>query len=392
MNKFLASISCVIFLVNATTLSAQVRSVTYDFKKNTFDNDFNLPSEERFTITGFIDSNIVLVELEIYQGTNKKGEINDYYSTYWLKDKSDNGNQFYLSVKSPLRQNDKYDFNLRFFRLLNEEEVDYTKNSVLTSLQNYLVSTARTNSRGLELDNTPAEIQKEMNRIVSEGLKKYRTRTLESFPGFSDILVKQLTDFGNVSGGRAKSVRNDENNSLEEEYVNKIASILLQSELELEQYFNNEILVLSETKNVQNHPTEKQRNIVAINGGYGGAWFSGNLNNFNYGHAPYVGLSFPLGKKAFSSRFWSNTSLSTGVFVLNFKDANGTTIKGPIIQRPFYVALGYKFFRFLRFNAGAVLLEKKEDGDTEFINTDKIFVRPFVGLSLELNFWADFAK
>lgn len=392
MNKFFTTVLFLIFLVSVATLKAQVRSVTYDFKKNTFDNDFNLPSEERFTITGFIDSNIVLVELEVYQGTNKKGEINEYYSTYWLKDKSDNGNQFYLSVKSPLRQNDKYDFNLRFFRLLNEEEVDYTQNSVLTSLQNYLVSTARNNNKGLELDNTPAEIQKEMNRIVTEGLKKYRTRTLESFPGFSDILVKQLTDFGNVSGGRARTVRNDDNNSLEEEYVNKIATILLQSELELEQYFNNEILVLSETKNVQNHPTEKQRNIVAINGGYGGAWFSGNLNNFNYGHAPYVGLSFPLGKKAFSSKFWSNTSLSTGVFVLNFKDANGTTIKGPIIQRPFYVALGYKFFRFLRFNAGAVLLEKKEEGDTEFINTDKIFVRPFVGLSLELNFWADFAK
>ena len=80
-----------------------------------------------------------------------------------------------------------------------------------------------------------------------------------------------------------------------------------------------------------------------------------------------------------------------GVFVLNFKDKDDVAIKGPIIQRPFYVAFGYKFFRFLRFNAGAVVLEK-ESVDDQFVNTDKIFIRPFVGLSLELNFWADFAK
>lgn len=389
MNRIFTLVLSSIFLINVS--NAQVRSVTYDAKQNTFDNDYNLPSEERFNITGYIDSNIHLVELEIYQGSNKKGERNEYYSTYWLRDKSDNGNQFYLSVKNPLRQNEKYDFDIKLFRVLNEEEVEYSKNSVVTSIQNYLVSTARNNNKGLELDNTPAEIRKEMDRIVREGLTKYRTKTKESFPGFSDILVKQLDDFGNVTGGRARSVEKDENNSLSDEYVNKIAAILLQAELELEQYFNNEILVLSETKTVQDHPTEKQRNVVAINGGYGGAWFSGNLNDFNYGHAPYVGLSFPLGKKAFSSKFWSNTSISTGVFVLNFKDKDGDVIKGPIIQRPFYVALGYKFFRFLRFNAGAVLLEKKEDNG-EFVNADKIFVRPFVGLSIELNFWADFAK
>lgn len=381
----------VIYFFYSFSISAQVRNVSYDFQKNTFDNDYNLPSEERFTITGFVDSNVALVELDIYQGIKKNGSKNAYYSAQWMRDKSDNGSQFYLSIKDPLKQNEQYDFELRFFRTLNNEEIEYTKNSVSTSIQNYLISTARNNTKGLELDETPQSIQSTLNRIVSEGLEKYRTRTKESFPGFSDIIVEQLSDFGEVKGSRAKSVRNDEENSLDDEYVNKIAAIILQAELELEQFFNQEILVLSDIKTVQDHPTEKQRNIVAINGGYGGAWFSGNLNNFNYGHAPYVGISFPLGKKAFSSKFWSNASISTGVFILNFKDNDGNKIKGPIIQRPFYLALGYKVFRFIRFNAGAVLLEKEVENG-EFINTDKIFVRPFVGLSVELNFWADFAK
>lgn len=391
MNKILTTVFICFLLASLSNVNAQVRNVSYDFTKNTFDNDYNLPSEERFTLTGFIDSSVQLVELEIYEGVNKKGEKKEYYSTYWQKDKADNGNQFYLSVKQPLRQNAKYDFDLRFFRSLNSEEVDYTETSLVSSIYNYLSAIAINEGKSLELNATPLVIQSEMNRIVKEGLTKYRTRTQEQFPGFSDIIVRQLDELDEITGKRAKQINKDENNSIEDEYTNKIAAIVQQVQIELEQYFNNDILVLSETKTVKDHPTEKQRNIVAINGGYGGAWFNGGLNDFNYGHAPYVGLSFPLGKKAFNSKFWSNTSISTGVFVLNFKDKDGTSIKGPIIQRPFYVALGYKFFRFLRFNAGAVLLEK-ESTDDQFVNTDKIFVRPFVGLSLELNFWADFAK
>lgn len=392
MNKILTSVLICILFTSVYNVNAQVRSVSYDFQKNTFDNDYNLPSEERFTITGFIDSSVQLVELEIFEGYNKKGEKKGYYSTNWQKDKSDNGNQFYLSVKQPLRQNAKYDFELRFFRSLNAEEVDYTQTSITTSIYNYLSAIATNEGNDIKVEATSEVIQTEMNRIVMEGLTKYRTRTQDEFPGFSDIIVRQLDEISDITGKRARKIKKDENNSIDDAYTNKIAGIVQQVDIEVEQFFNNNLLVLSETKIVKDHPTEKQRNIVAINGGYGGAWFNGNLNDFNYGHAPYVGLSFPLGKKAFNSKFWSNMSISTGVFVMNFKDKDGSAIKGPIIQRPFYLALGYKFFRFLRFNAGAVVLEKTTEGDGEFINTDKIFVRPFVGLSLELNFWADFAK
>lgn len=391
MNKNLTLTVLGVLFFNVLSLTAQIRNVVYDFQKNTFDNDYNLPSEERFTMTGFIHESVQLVELEIYQGRNKKGELKEYYSAYWLKDKSDKGNQFYLSVKKPLRQNEKYDFNLKFYRLISEDESVYTQDVIISSVKNYLSSITRSTSKQLNLDMASQKIQDDLNSIVRGGLVKYRTRTMKTFPGFSDILIRQLNDLSNVSGGRAKDIINDEDNSLSAVYEQKVTSILAQAEIEVEQYLNQEVLVLEEVKTVNDHPTEKQKNIIAINAGYGGAWFDGNMKNFNYGHAPYAGLSFPLGKKAFSNKFWSNTSISAGVFILNFKDKNGDKIKGPIIQRPIYVALGYKFFRFLRFNAGAVVLEKKEEND-KFINADKIFVRPFVGLSLELNFWTDFAK
>lgn len=371
-------------------LLAQVRNVTYDAQKNTFDNDYNLPSEERFTISGLIDTSIQLVELDIYQGKKKNGEPKIYYSTQWKRYETDKSNQFFLSVKSPLRQNSKYDFDFRYYKRLQPDEKAYTQASISTSIQNYLVSISRSTAKGFELDIKPEVIRTELDRIVHEGLKEYRSVNENIFPGFSDIILRQLNDMSEMTGRRAKSIQK-EDGGLEEEYVNKLAEIIRQADLEVEQYLNNDLLIQTDKRTVQDHPTERQKNIIALNAGYGGVWFSGNLNHFDYDHAPYVGISFPLGKKGFSNKFWSNSAISTGVFVTNFKDKDGNKIKGPIIQVPFYLAYGYRFFRFVRINAGAVLLEKKSDNGN-FLNTDKIMVRPFVGLSLELNFWADFAK
>ena len=385
--KNITTLLIAVLLLCTYNVNAQVRNVTYDADKNTFDNDFNLPSEERFTITGYINNDISLVELDIYPGKDKKTKA--YYSTYWMRSSSDKGNQFYLSVKSPLRQNDQYDFTLNFFRKASDNEIDYTREMIAFSIKNYITSITEQKSDKLSLTQSSEETLKELNKLVTEGLRSYRTVNRENFQGFSDIIRRQLENFDEKATKGKKDKEADD--SLATSYDNKISAIISQSDIEIEQYLNNEMLVLSESKDVQDHPTEKQRNTVAINGGYGGVWFKGNLKNFDYDHSPYVGLSFPLGKKAFSSRFWSNTSISAGIFILNFKDGDGNKIKGPIIQKPLYVAFGYKFFRFMRFNAGAVLLERKSDNDN-FVNADKIFVRPFVGLSLELNFWADFAK
>lgn len=371
--------------------TAQVRSVNYDFNRNTFDGDYDLPASQRFNIVGNVDSSIQLVELDIYRGYNKKEERNIFYQANWLKAKTDNGNQFFISVKFPLRSGQKYDFNLRFYQRLSAEQRNYTQEMLLNSIQNYLMASASADSKGLKLVSTPEQMRSELNIVVNDGLKKYRTRNGESFSGFSDIMVRQLEDFSKVTGSRAKNINKDEENNLSLVFNNIMDAILLQAGIETEQYLNNEMLVLVENRVLENYPVENTRNEIAVNIGYGGAWFDGGFDNFNYGHRPYAGLSFPLGNKAHSKKFWSNASISTGVFLLNFKDNEGNTLKGPIIQRPFYLGLGYKIFSFIRLNAGAVVLEERS-AEGGFINADRIKVRPFVGISAELKFWADFAK
>lgn len=374
-----------------STAAAQVRTVNYDFNRNTFDGDYDLPANSRFNIIGLADSNVHLVELDIYRGYNKKEETNLFYAANWLRAPGDAGNQFFLSVKFPLRSGQKYDFNIRFYTPLTDEQRDYTQEMLLNSIQNYLIASARADKRGMVLSSSPEQMRQDLNTIVTDGLAKYRSRDGEPFKGFSDILVRQLEDFSDITGSRAKDISKAQESNLADVFNRIMDALLLQAGIETEQYLNSNMLVLLDSRVLEGYPVENTRNELAINVGYGGTWFDGGFDNFNYGHRPYAGLSFPLGNKAHSKKFWSNASISTGVFFLNFKDNDGNTLKGPIIQRPFYLGLGYKVFSFIRLNAGAVLLEEKvNDGD--FINADRIKVRPFIGISAELKFWADFAK
>jgi len=390
--KFRLTLSFILMLLFVcSTSEAQVRTVSYDFNRNTFDGDYDLPANSRFNIIGLADSNVHLVELDIYRGYNKKEERNLFYAANWLRASGDNGNQFFLSIKFPLRSGQKYDFNIRFYTPLTAEQLGYTQEMLLTSIQNYLIASARADKRGMVLNSSPEQMRQDLNIIVTDGLAKYRARDGERFKGFSDILVRQLEDFSSITGSRAKDLSKAQESNLADVFNRIMDAILLQAGIETEQYLNNKMLILSDSRILEAYPVENTRNELAINVGYGGAWFSGGFDEFNYGHRPYAGLSFPLGNKAHNKKFWSNASISTGVFFLNFKDNDGNTLKGPIIQRPFYLGLGYKVFSFIRLNAGAVLLEEKVS-DGGFINADRIKVRPFIGISAELKFWADFAK
>lgn len=98
---------------------------------------------------------------------------------------------------------------------------------------------------------------------------------------------------------------------------------------------------------------------LPVNIGYAGIYESGNLKNLSYGTAPFAGMSFPLGKKQFSSLFWSNTSLSIGVMLTKITMSSDTEYSGALFGVPLYAALGYKVLNVLRINAGFTLLQKE---------------------------------
>ena len=89
---------------------------------------------------------------------------------------------------------------------------------------------------------------------------------------------------------------------------------------------------------------------------------------------------------ALNSRFVSNSSISAGIFLNNVEDQFGKEVTGPLVGRPIYGAYGYRLFRMVRLNAGAAVLQKATI-DAQQLDINKIYLSPFVGVSLEINLW-----
>ena len=222
-----------------------------------------------------------------------------------------------------------------------------------------------------------------MNTIVEDGLSIYKSRNEIAFDGFSDVVkgkIKQIED-ANLSKG--KFLFGKKKRESKAAYANQLLADLKQLiHNETEQFLNSDLLTAKDTKLVDDYPVEKNRGSLSLNVGYGGVHFDGGFNNLDYGTAPFVGVSLPFGRKAFSP-FWANTSISAGVFVTNFTNVAGEEISGPLVKRPTYVGLGYKMFKFIRLNAGATFTERINASSG--LELKDINVRPFVGISAEFN-------
>lgn len=147
------------------------------------------------------------------------------------------------------------------------------------------------------------------------------------------------------------------------------------------------------SRHVDDQETEKRRGAFSINAGYGGVYLGGDLDDFSYGNAPYLGLSFPMANSTLAPKFLRNSSLTIGAFLQDFEDGDGNKVTGFVVGRPIYLGLDYKLFEFIRFNAGATFLEKEKiagPDDPDLISS--LLVRPFIGLSAKVDLSVSLGK
>ena len=85
-------------------------------------------------------------------------------------------------------------------------------------------------------------------------------------------------------------------------------------------------------------------------------------------------------------------SIIFGLFVLDFEGPNNTRFSGPIFKRPTYVGASYKLFRFVHLNAGITFLEDINTAGQLAGIESNVFIRPFIGVSAQINLWVDFSK
>lgn len=367
----------IVLLVFSNSVHAQFTTITYDLERNWFNEGQPLPAETDMIFKGNVPSSATRVELVIL--SSKKQE--ELYTAVWNRT---NASDLSLSVPYKLRSSSEYDFLLRFFNPLSDPEKQQLRADISNTINAYL-EVNLTGDKSIKLLKNSKKNLKEMNRILADIFVEYRSSIYAWEPAFSEIIQLKLEQMerADLKDDYSKTDTSNSQKQVIDQARNKlIGELKEQVDREVDQLIDRPLFILKDTRFIDNYATENKKNSLALNVGYGGVYLSGKVDNLNYGSAPYLGVAFPLGNQVLKSNFLSNTSLTLGVFLDNFEDANQKEITGFLIDRPFYVGLDHKLFKFIRFNAGAAFLEEQND---DMDQSRSILIRPFVGLSARID-------
>ncbi|RZS96198.1 hypothetical protein [Cecembia calidifontis] len=373
-----------IFLSILPLLSfGQIKSIYYNVLANELNNSNPIPSEEPFFVKGRLPSGIEMVKVSVNRaGKNENRAI--FYE--WKKPFDFEVSEYELFISNPLRNNERYDFEFFFYGRAEEQQMQKVMTALHRNLEAYIRANMEVKSNGIKTNHSDPVLLSQMNQIVNDGLRDYQHFLGREFQGFSEIVRQKLDQKERLKLRRARFNvlgRNREDNAkaaYAEQYIQELIQLV---QNESSQYLDKSLLALVDIRTISNYPTEKRANVLPLNIGYATIPLKRELPTTEYLHGPYVGLSLPLGNKAFT-KFLGNASFSTGIFLTNFESSQGDRVTGDLIGLPIYAGLGYKMFQVFRLNVGAVMLNVEPANNISSSNT---FIQPFAGISLEFNLW-----
>lgn len=382
-----------LFIFSNNEVKAQYATAVFEYEKSSFNNSQNLPAEENLMISGAAQPETVLVEITILDDkSNRKNEPKPLFIATWVRPPYSSIGTFTVPVNYKLRGSSKYDVQIDYYRRITDMERENLRQDLYNNLFAYTEQSFTVERKRARVIGGTAQLVRNLNEIARKGISLYRNRSQLQFNGFSDLVVSKIEQINKANLKKGKFIFSKEKKKdARADYRVKLMTELKQLlASELGQVLNVDLLVLQDRKFMDDYPTEKTRTEIPLNVGYGGVHLTGtNSENSSFGTSPYVGLSLPFGKKGFAGEFWSRSSISAGFFWSNFEDDAGKEITGPIFKRPTYLGLGYRVFRFIRFNAGGTFLEDASRGNSL---ADQVYIRPFVGFSAEFRFWIDLEK
>ncbi len=381
--KLLVTLSLCIVLYSFSF--AQYEAAVFDYSMSYFNNGQPLPAEEKILFSGPTSPDAEMVKVSIFNPKSDK----ELYHASWKRSPGESANTYRIPFNYRLRANQEYDVRINHYKKLQNSDKSSLENKLKEDLRFLIRETIVMEDQKVDLAISRSKFYTELNQKVYDFLNSYAFDNEWEFDGFSSttkILIKQIKrDFDPLA--------NDSTQRLSEEikryYEDRIQSLIELVDNEISDIFEQEVLFLIDKQVIRDYPTEKISGNLALNVGYGGVYLEGELDNFSYDSSPYIGLSFPLSRRINTSPVLNNTSISIGAFINDFEDQEGNKVTGPIFGKPYFVGLGYRLFRFIRLNAGAVVLEKEgtstADGGNISIQTSDIQLKPFIGISAEVN-------
>lgn len=369
---------------------AQYEAVVFNYEKSLFNNGKPLPAETYFELQGDISGQVTMVEVNIFSehGFPDKQPI---YTTLWKRPFNNQTQRFQLPINYNLRSGEEYDLTIGYFRKASPAEKNALRQELFASLDAYIDQNINYDRKRIRLIKDDARMVEDMNTLVRTSLGYYRNPLNTDFPGFSDLVEDQIEQVEESKQSRFLGRKASMAENLAQKEV-LVQALKTRVHSEVSYIFNTELHVLADRKVVDDYRTEDLQGYFTLHGGYGGAYLESDDNNNSFGRGFMAGITLPLAKKEFSSPFWSRTSIMAGVYFNNFDVSDEAVATGPLLGRPYYLGAGFKFYRFLRISAGATLLENQLRDNVKADINDKIYVRPFVSLTADINLFIGLAK
>jgi hypothetical protein len=349
---------------------AQPASVFVDFQKQLFDDGKPLPVDENFIIRGNVQEKISFMNVSLLKKAYKQDK--PLHIARWVRSDDHVGNTFVVPINFRLHSGGAYTFVFEKYRKITEYERFELTDMLKVSIQTYILSSIEKINDRYYFKDSPMAPYLVMNDILEKGLANFENKLHERPAGFSAI-VENLLLMITQTNLKKKQVVDEEVYS-----EGPLLELVKQAFNEIDMITNAYDYVLDERLIIKDYPVEHDPYLVAVNVGYAGAYYQGMKEDAEFLSGLYAGITFALGKRG----FWSDASFSTGVFIKNFQLEGDSVLSGPLVKRPIYAAFGYGFLNFLRVHAGAVIMNEKENKDT---NKGRVLVRPMLGISAELN-------
>ncbi|WP_409769580.1 hypothetical protein [Thermaurantimonas sp.] len=363
---------------------SNIRTISFDIGKNELFGGAELPAEEPIKIVGLLPQEVYRVELFLYE----KSESNKpYFTGFYQRPFDMNVDRFEIQL-DPLRSGKQYVFSFKYYTKATPVQLRALQLSLNANLEaairsNYMYR--RNSIVGLQ---SPSQIRKTLNALMTEGLQNFRHATGRTFDGFSELVLAKIRQIESesLSNARFNIVKRSKEESQRVAYAEKLIQELVELvQSEATQFLSDNMLILREERTTK-AMTEQLPGSIPINLGYGFVYWEGDFSNLVYDAAPYVGISIPLANKTFA-RYLGNASLSIGVLLRNLEFSQ-IKYSGPFINLPIYAGLGYKTFRIARFHIGGTLLSSDPNSDGQI----QLDAAVFGGVSIEFNVWAGFDK
>lgn len=377
-----------------TSLHAQKQLVLLDPQQRAINQGEPLPPQTYFTIQVPVDMQTGIITINLFKG-NKTSDLIQQNS--WSRPINFKGNIAEVPVNVKLRNNGQYGFEVLMYSILSDSERTSLKETVHQNLTNYLNATIEATGKKINMEGNSGKVINNLNAVVKRSLTWYNNVQLREFEGFSDVVkfkVLQLQEAKladarfNLSKSRADTLPNTD--EMQAAYAKQLTGELQGIVMnEIDNYLNLDFVKLFDSFVIRNAVTERSQTVLPLFVGYGGVYFNGTIDDLEYDSQPYAGFSFPIGRG--NEMHYGRTSFILGIFLKDFKDGQGNTISGPVINKPLFTGLGFRIYDFINLNAGVVATSTTRQTITN-IKTEEVQLKPFVGLNVQFNLWLGLKK